>query len=347
MGLLVATLVLSSVELSLRLLFGPPPPPVRVLGVLDADHSYWVEEGRFLAPAWRSESSGRGDGPDMASDAWIPCQVGRARTLVLGGSSVHGGAASVRSAAEFPAVLRRRLGLPVLNLGYPAMDSHDLVAVLEGFGACDASVVVAYTGHNDLGNIVFNERYGDVGSAVVARAQGVLSHSQLYVQLSRALRAPLGRASDRRQLETEPVLSPERVARARSDFQRNMERLAWLTGAHDRQLILVGAASVDRAADSATSGWRTMLADEQTHLAMARVADRHPHVSFVNALTGLPAAGPGGGPSPDLFVDPIHFSRAGHIAVADLLFPTLAAYLHVPEGGERGARERAARPGGH
>lgn len=358
-GLLVAAAVLSGVELLLRIVLGPPPPALRVFGVLGPDSAYWQRSGEDLLPLW---ASGGGEGEVGA----VPCQPPEPQVLVLGGSSVHGGSEGVAATSEFPSIMCRRRGVQGWNLGYPGFDSHDLVRILEGFGDCRAETVVVYMGHNDLGNIHFHDRYGTVRAGLVVRAQSLLQRLQLYTQLSRALGPVQGRAHTGGDLGHMPDISPERRAAALSDLARNLERMAWLAETHDRSLVLVGAVSrltdvppdgrcvgedcpsVRHAAGMALAGedpeeaarllrdaWDhspyVLRATSEIHDLMARVAADHPsHLTYVDAEAGLPQHPDIAVPADELFTDGVHLSRAGHRALAGLLAPYLGQALQGP-----------------
>ena len=84
LGLGVAVALLGVVELGLRALLGPPPPALRVFGVLGPQDTYWERQGDLLLPRWGGEHG------DVGLTA-LPCQPDRPQAVVLGGSSVHGG----------------------------------------------------------------------------------------------------------------------------------------------------------------------------------------------------------------------------------------------------------------
>lgn len=360
LGLLVAAVLLGTVELLLRALLGPPPPALRVFGVLGPDGEYWQRSEEHLHPQWVGPEGGMGE---------IPCAPPEPQLLVLGGSSVHGGTEGLAATSEFPSILGRHLGIRAWNLGYPGFDSHDLARILEGFGDCRAETVVVYAGHNDLGNIVFHERYGTVQAGLLVRAQSLLERLQLFTQLSRVLGPVQGRAHTGGDLGHLPTISPERRAAAVADFGRNLERLAWLAAAQERRLVLVGAVSrltdpppdadcaeahcpgerhsagmalagedPEEAARLLREAWdrsaHVLRATSELHELMAQVAEGNPeHVTWVDAEEALPQHPDIAVPADGLFTDGVHLSRAGHRALAGVLTAHLRGAGRGADGG--------------
>ena len=116
-AVLLGLMLLGVGELSLRFMLGPPPPAVRVFSALGQKHPQFLEEGPsgWVTTYQRVPTV-------LRSDTYA---------VVVGGSSVHRGGPGVVTDREFPAIAGRGLGRPVLNLGAPGLDSHDLLSLVE------------------------------------------------------------------------------------------------------------------------------------------------------------------------------------------------------------------------
>lgn len=348
-GLAVAAVVLGGVELGLRLALGPPPAPVKVFGGLDADVTLADEPDGWRA-AWQT---------DIRTVLPRERAGGRPLVYVAGGSTVHGGS-GIDARGEFSAKLGPAAGVDPRNLGAPGLDSHDLVQVVEAAHAVavpDAWVV--YTGHNDLGNARFQQRYGTVAAGLAARTQAVLERSRLYVTLSRAL----GPRGDRRGTAIDPItqnaLTPAQVDAALRHLEANLTWLAWETDRVGADLVLVvptcdllfppppvpcagapcttddfEAALALRDADPAEAVRLLVRARDHDRLvlrapssvgaALQGLAAAWPHVRVVDAERDLPREPGLDIPARHLFTDGLHLSVEGHAAIAALIAPALA-----------------------
>lgn len=234
LGLLVAGLVFAATEGALRLSMGPPPAAIQVHSGLDLDTPRfgerdgwrWTQYQPDPIPAWTVEPQGP-------------------RVGFLGESSVHGGSWLPLS-AEFPALVGQLLGVEALNLGNPAVDSHDVVELVEQITAWRWSALVVYLGHNDYGNAWFQERYGDTTSALGARALGLASRLRLFHGLQRLIRGVDGTGhNDSRQEIRSPgdaqhrALSPARQLAITADLRANLRRVVWLCQRAHVPLVLV------------------------------------------------------------------------------------------------------------
>ncbi len=211
-GVGVALLVLLLVEGGTRLLFGAPHP--RLLRALyDVDRAPYRIENAQVTPIFQDRDA-------IEPFARKPRQ-GQPRVLVFGGSSVRGGS-HLAPGREFPALAgevlaRRGRTVEVLNLGRPALDSHHLRVLVQQSAFLKPDVVVIYTGHNDLGNITFQQRYGELDAALLVRVRFGLRRLRSYELLMRLVPAPLpGPPAARR------AVSPARRAAAEADFRDNL-----------------------------------------------------------------------------------------------------------------------------
>lgn len=346
-GVLVALVLLVGLELSLRSSLGPPPPPVRVFSALSEHERYLVADGdRLLTPYIDT------DPPAVSLPGSGP------RCAVLGGSSVHGGS-PVRASAEFPALLGRALGIDVVNLASPGLDSFDMVRIVEDMVRWKWSCIVLYGPHNDFGNAVFQSRFGTPLGAAGAHANAFLSRFQLYAQLGRLVVGASGQArrKDTTTAVGEGSLQGPRHAAALDYLVANHRRMLWLAKQAGIRAIVVspvaeitGTPSVDcNSGECAGSVYREAqrLADVDPVRAAAllrRARDIDPVALRAPTEAGerLRATAEAEGavyaevepllpqhatlpvPAPDLFVDPVHFSAKGHRAMAVALEPFVA-----------------------
>lgn len=167
MGLLVAAAVLLLAEVVVRLVAGPPLPPV-VMRMPDGKQGLFDEVGGELRPRLEQHQRWWPTGPK---------QAGRPRVAWLGSSSLE-----CRPSHRHKAALRvgEALGLETVNLAVGGMDTAHLVAELPGVLALEPDLVVIYEGHNDLGNALFTQRYADPRQVRIARTRQVLTHSRVY-----------------------------------------------------------------------------------------------------------------------------------------------------------------------
>ena len=347
MGLLVAALALGGVELGLRVGLGPPPPPVRVYDALQDAPGWFLTNDKGVHALYQR---GFSIGP-------FPGQVEGPRAAVIGGSSVRGGNGSLKVDGEFPALLGQRLGLPVLNLGAPGLDSHDLAALTPGLlEQAQIDLLIVYTGHNDFGNAWFQSRFGDVPGGLRARALAGLERLQLFVQLRRLLTPPA--AKPLRGAAPLPWTFDRLWATARY-LEQNLRQICFQAGRAGVPVLLVAPASdlqrapVERRCGDgpcAATVWESAAsADPEARGALLRRArDLDPAplrapgigvdavravgrtesgVTLVDAELGLPQES--GAPARALFVDHMHFSAEGHAAMAALLEAPARAALQA------------------
>lgn len=346
-GLLVAFVLVAGVEVGLRLLLGPPPPPVQVYSGRGPIDDYLMErDGKVYLPYQE-----RTVGPfDVEHDG--------PRVAVLGGSSVHRGTPGLPNEREFAALLSDELGMPVVNFGNPAFDTYDHVAILQELPRGAFDVWVVYAGHNDFGNAFFHSRFSGAGGAVVARALRLAEHLQLFCQLRRLVQPPAAVDPTAplpwEHLQTKDRILPEDPRRAvvLDYFERNLETIAWLAEQHGARLVLVAPISnlwappVDRqclAEPCAFALWEAgmqikereermpllqraidvdptmMRAPSVVPRTMARVA-RERGARFVDTGNELHV-------TPALFVDHMHLSAQGHAEVARILAPVVSQEL--------------------
>lgn len=353
-GLAVAAVVLALAELGLRLALGPPPPPLKVYRVVGQTDQYLVPTGDLLAPTYEDV---------MPIEPFAPRAEGR-RFAALGGSSVHVGGMNVTTEQEFPALLGEALGVEALNLGAPGIDSFDIVQIVQELEEVSLDALVVYTGHNDLGNVLFQERYSELSSRLLVQTLPWLEHLQLFCQVRRAITRPDGRPRVKgiESLRPEqPRLDPVRRGIAIRHYATNLERVAWLCQQRDLPLVVVvpvcdlvrppaqqpcsgedcpdelharglAASQTDREEGArllreARDRDQTIMRADGTMEDVVRAMQGQPGVTVVDAPWELPRDEAADVPATDLFVDHIHLSVAGHAAMAELLEPALGAAL--------------------
>lgn len=358
----MALLTLGLAEVALRAAFGPPPPPVKVFGALGARERFFEVSDGQARPLYVPSASG--ETPSL------PLRWDGPRVAVLGASSVHLGS-GLQTSQEFPALLEARLGVSVLNLGSPGLDSFDLVRIAEEIAGWDLSVVVVYEGHNDLGNTYFQQRYGDADAARRVRARAALEHLQLFTQLARLLGPTQGTVRvklDPGERQFPTLTSAQRQAAA-IYFEANLRRIAWLMHERGRAVVLVTPASrladpplfnaceggrcAQDAFSDAMQAMRTDPATAARLLAEARDLDglsmrattsmtdamrraaRAERTWLVDAATQLPQDPNVPVPASWLFSDILHFSADGHQAMAQLIEPAVREALAQTTAGAR------------
>lgn len=347
---LATLLAFGAIEGALRVALGPPPPPVRVFGAL-GERDHWFEEQDGTAKPTYLPS------PDWEVPRYAISWEGP-RVAVLGASSVRLGS-GLHISQEFPALLEQRLGVPVLNLGSPGLDSFDLAAIAEEIADWDLSVLVVYEGHNDLGNTYFQQRYGDASASRRIRLRAALEHLQIFARLNRLFAPTEGTA--REQLDPSeqifPSLTADQRATARAYFMANLRRITWLAHRRGMGVVLVTPASrlddpplhngcVDgRCAQDAFLEARQLVnhdpiaatrlleeARDRDGLSMratsamtsaVREVAANERVWLVDAAADLPRDAHLPIAASWLFSDILHFSESGHQAMAALIEPAV------------------------
>jgi hypothetical protein len=264
-------------------------------------------------------------------------------------------------AREFPALLQKRLDREVLNLAAPALDSHDLVRLAQELGIVEHQTLVVYTGHNDFGNTYFQERYGNLAGGAAARMRALLERFQLYAQLRRAVGGLDGRpyAHGQRAGRSYPPLDTTRFWAALRYLEANLRKLSWICAGRGVDLVLVVPTSslvsapiepACRADPCASKLWRQGLSASTSDptravalLQQARDLDPIPlrapslametvrevatdlGVGLVDPSKELPRDTELNLPRRTLYKDVVHFTAAGHAAMADLLASALRA----------------------
>ena len=345
MTLLVGTLT----EGALRIGFGPPPPPMLVYNTYDQGRGYFSESGGQVRATF----------VDVDPPPPFPASPSAPRCLVVGGSSVHGGSPDVASSGEFPALLEKKTGITTVNLGVPGHDSFDHRDMVKAALKWPWTCMVLFVGHNDFGNTYFQTRYGDLSGGLQARALAGMERLQLYVQLSRLVRARAGTESRRFGLpqNTDGFMTETRWWAALRYLRANTEQILWMAGRAGVSVVIVSPASslleapaqgACSEADCATAlyqqGLKQRRSDPRAAAALlkrARDADRVPlrapgaaidalhaladetGAIWVDAESGLPQESDLPVPSRRLFRDAVHFTAAGHTAMAELIAPAL------------------------
>ena len=347
-GLLFSVIIMVLSEGLMWLLLGPPPPPVQVFQVRGQLDTYLSIVAHQVQPTYQLID------PIPPFDARVPGVV------VLGGSSVHGGGGEqLGQESEFPSLLAQRLGRSVHNLGAPGMDSFDLVAVVEELAAVPLDLMIVYAGHNDLGNVMFQQRYGNMVGDFSVRALPLLERLQTFSLLRRWLRPASGTKAPEQpeRIRRDQSLRPTAAQRAIAIryFTTNLQRIVWLCQQRSLPLILVVPASdllappardhcIDGEACAKGLWFRGVKAinnfrpqEGLSFLRQARDVDpisirassdieaavrsfyEHPGVLVIDAAVDLPRMDNNLVPHRQLFRDAIHFSAAGHVEMVNLL----------------------------
>lgn len=349
MGLAVAAVAFLLIEGGMRLVAGPPPPPVRVYRIAGDVEHYFAFDGETVTPTYQQV-------PPVPSFTRQP--AGR-RVVVLGGSSVHEARFTAASLLEWPGRMANRLDAEVLNLAEPGLDSFDHVRIVDELADVGLDAVVLYAGHNDIGNVLMRDRYGTRWSGVSAHLLAGLEHSQVFCQLRLALLPRTGSDYSTEATTRGKFLTPERRATAIRYYKANIERIAWMLEQRSTPLVLVvptgdlNSAPVPGPCDpelgcadahfaAATELLYADKAEAAVFLRKARdanvVAPRattelqdylrslegRSGITIVDAERSLPWGRAANVPDSSLFYDPIHFSRAGHDVLAGLVAPTVA-----------------------
>lgn len=353
-GIAVAMALIGSAEGLLRWLLGPPPPPVVVFSGLEPHESYFSVEDGMVTAIYQSRDP---------LPPWSAV-VDHPRIAVIGGSSVHERSAGVLPQQQFPALIEDATGIDTLNLGSPALDSHDLVRLVEELLEFQLDTLIVYTGHNDFGNTYFNQRYGSIRAGLSARTQAGMEQLQLFCQLRRML-TPITQtttAGPNTIPGQAPIISRTQWWAALRYLESNLRRIVWMSQKADVSVLLVtpvsslasppasrlcpeegpcssvlwGSArslySTDReAAEALMRKARDhdpipMRAPSHAVDAVRRVAAEE-GVRLIDAERDLPQHDTMATPAEELFYDHVHFTAAGHLAMANLL----SSALQTPE----------------
>ena len=164
----MAGALLGLLELVGRLVLGPPPPPVLVATGLGPNEAYLAQEGDTLRAQYQMV---------RPVDPFTR-EKPQPRVVFVGGSAVHLG--HYENRVEWPAQTGALLGIEAVNLGAPAMDSFDLVRVVQELEDVEHDALVVYTGHNDFGNAYFQERFGGLSGGAGASAAGARASTDLH-----------------------------------------------------------------------------------------------------------------------------------------------------------------------
>ena len=352
-GVAVALVMLGGAEALLRVLLGPPPPPVVVVSGLEAHETlFTVDAGEVTVYYQRRDPL----------PPW-PAAVEHRRMAVIGGSSVHERSAGVKPEDQFPALIERATGIDTLNLGSPALDSHDLVRIVEELLAFQIDTLIVYTGHNDFGNTYFNKRYGNVSAGLSARAQAGMERFQLFCQLRRVLVPHEQSAAGPSTLRGHAhAISRTQWWTALRYLESNLRRIVWMGQQANVEVLLVTPVSAlarpPAAQHCPEEGpcsmelWRSARAlyasDPARAEALMRQARDHDPIPMrapshaadavrrvaaeegarlIDAERELPRHSVLAAPTEELFYDHVHFTAEGHAAMADVI----ASHLQTPE----------------
>jgi hypothetical protein len=332
---------LAVVEGVLRAILGPPPHQ-QVQRVLDDRRDGFTVRGDRVEPDWQRIDS-----------TSFPAHRTRPRLAAFGGSAVHRGSTGVRDSEEFPVLAANRAGMDCVNLGWPGLDSYDVVVQADTLPAWPFDAWIVYLGHNDFGNPRFMAATGTPLTATVAEVRSRLLDLQLIFQLDRTVDSFRGQRD-----YVIPPLSEEAWSAALSGLTANMEHIAATAERAGVPLLLItpvspvtrrpddqpcparpcpsdlfqagmalrgsdpvrGADLLRRARDADRVGLRAPTAAQE---AVRRTASAHPGVILIDAERDLPREEGLDVPSGTLFQDGVHFSGRGHRALADLLVPAL------------------------
>jgi len=239
LGVGMSSVLLLLFEIFARLGLGAPPEPPGLWQRWDSRRPSFEIEDAWVTTRYQDRSE-----PTIFSthaDPSVP------RVVFMGGSTMHGGS-RIATELEIPAAAAGQLaerGTPIeaLNLGNPGLDSHDIRQLAIEALAFEPRLLVIYTGHNDLGNTLQEQRYGSFGGALQVRMRLLLWHSRAYLMLRDLLvpQASVGEATRRRPQpgSTEQVMNPSQRLLAAEALERNLAAIAVRAAEHDVGLVLV------------------------------------------------------------------------------------------------------------
>jgi len=229
-------MLLGTAEVGLRLILGPPDPPILVAPHWQGEEPAFAEQQGLVTPVYQRVNH--------ETPFPIAPQDGRPRVFVLGGSSVHGGS-QLDKELEFPSMLASLLhdgghDVEVLNLGKPSLDSHSIRLISDQALTYQPDLLVLYLGHNDLGNTTMESRYRGIQGALEARTQVLLRRLKLYEVLVasavKTLPPVQGPADDR--WTSPPLDEPQRLLAAAS-LQDNLAHIAHTAADAEAEVIMV------------------------------------------------------------------------------------------------------------
>jgi len=355
---LVTLAVYAAVEVGLRLFLGPPPPPVRVFSEHRPVETYLVQVGDQVQARYDGEagipdfdatprgrrvavlggSSARGGTRGLALDGEFPALLGAALGVEV---------------------------LNLANPSRDSHDVRRLAGEL--LESWPPDVLVVYTGHNDFSNTFFHERYAGYAGGARAWATALAERSQIYVQLRRLRAGWTGKLGaaprlGRSQLQVAAPLTGDQLWTTLRYLDANLRRVAWLCRRQGVPLVLCTPASrlvtqpVNPSCDvqpCAMERFEGALAVQDSDPAAAvrllreardldtvplraptfatdlirEIARGEAGVTLVDAEADLPRHPGLDVAGEHLFEDPVHFSAAGHRAMAELLAPAVRSAL--------------------
>lgn len=219
-GWIVAILVLVLFEFSLRFFQGPLAPDIQVHSMVGELDQWFVEEGAFVRPAYQSYPNA------------FPKEKQKTRVAFFGASSLNAGSPNVKKSEQFPELIGRNINVTTFNLAEPALDSHDILKILEEVQKYKFDVWVIYTGHNDFGNTYFFQRYKGWSAKVEANLQQQLSQLRIYRLLQNVAKPSANSISQglRRDIynQREYAIGKDQRKVAQRLLFQNIERMKWL-----------------------------------------------------------------------------------------------------------------------
>ncbi len=248
-----------------------------------------------------------GEHPDYPIEGFpvaFPEATETPRIACFGGSSTGGAYQNDDLDDFYPARLQELLGsrAEVLNQGVGGWTTFHIATYLERqAGALDPDIVTVYAGHNDLltrSRLPYRDLYArwqaggltdKVPLASIRLYQGLRYLVQSLADVERRVAVPLDHAVD------------------------NLEIVAALAGARGARVLLIPEAV------HPDPGPLVAYSD-----AMARLADRHQHVAFLDGSTVLLAQGA------SAFIDDCHLTDSGHRTLARSMADALRDLGWVP-----------------
>ena len=180
-GLLISAGLFGLAEVA-ALLFVEPQPPVLVFQLPDGSETVLEIQGDLVSLPYQHPM--RIPPFPQAADPDTP------RVLWLGGSSMRGIGPGSTEEGELVAsrFVGEALGVESINTAAPGLDTGHIAAMLPRLLTLEPDAVVIYTGHNDLGNGVFYNRYGSGKDRWIARIRAGMGWSRLFGWVERRLR---------------------------------------------------------------------------------------------------------------------------------------------------------------
>lgn len=223
-ALCTTILVFTAIELTVRVFIGAPHPPL--LAKIPNGTGDWIET-----------SNGTVQLPYQNAFPIPPFPLKKQqkpRVFFIGGSSLHGGAGKIFLEDEAPAIVGEALQIEAINLAAPGLDSNHLVELLREALTLSPDAVVIYTGHNDIGNTVFMEKYGN---DIIIITEAWLRKFKTFEILQTLIRTPSPLPKPKPKLQN--LLTSQKREMIRDNFKKNLLWMIRMAKKAEVKLVLV------------------------------------------------------------------------------------------------------------